>query len=182
MNTIEINEDYKILTEYDLVNFINENADFWKMVDYIDWYNLTNFGKNDNYHDYMDKAKLKLNKFIEIKYRKEKLNRLSGKYNIINKNNLLENYKNIYKILLKSTYDIFKDEFLSGKLNVSDDSYWDLRSSIIGYGKDFLLKALKDKNLVIDIALNRNFRENFGYIFFNERICNKKSKMVKKCS
>lgn len=152
--------------------FINENDDFWKMVDYINWYNLTDFGRNDNHHEYMSNTKIKLKKFIEIKVRKQKINKIKRciQNNNLNfdKNELIKEYHSIYQVLLRSTYDIFKDEFISGKLNVSDDGYWDLRSSLIGYGKDFLLKSLGNKQMVIDISVNRNFRENFGYIFQNE--------------
>tara|TARA_R110000772_G_scaffold2410_1_gene8353 strand:- start:61387 stop:61866 length:480 start_codon:yes stop_codon:yes gene_type:complete len=52
-------------------------------------------------------------------------------------------------------------------LNVGDDGFWDLRSSIIGYGKDFYLSVIMDDSnkIVTNMVNTNNYRENFSYIF-----------------
>lgn len=155
-----------------LIDFINDNDEFWKMVDYVNWYDLIDFGRNDNHKEYIMKATDRLHKFIEKRIRYEKINKIEN-YIIVNNyffdsDKLIDEYYRIYKILLRSTFEVFDDVFYSGELNVSDDGYWDLRSSIIGYGKKFLLKCINDKQLVINIGKNRNFKENFGYIFIQK--------------
>lgn len=150
-----------------LIDFINNNDEFWKMVDYINWNDLIDFGRNNNHHEYINKATDRLHKFIEKRTRKEKINKIENNY-YFDSCELKDEYYRIYTILLRSTFDIFKDVFISGELEVSDDGYWDLRSSIIGYGKNFLLKCINDKQLVINIGKNRNFKENFGYIFIQK--------------
>lgn len=149
-----------------LIKFINSNDEFWNLVEFINWNELTDFGRNQNHFQYIDSAKYRLKKYIQIKLRWYKINKIrNNNLDIINENEIIKYYEETYKIILKSTYNIFLKDFMSGKLNIGDDSYWDLRSSIIGYGKDFLLNCLENKRIVIDIAVNRNFRENFGYIF-----------------
>ena len=65
-----------------------------------------------------------------------------------------DEYYRIYQILLRSTFDIFKDVFFSGELEVSDDGYWDLRSTIIGYGKNFLYDPSKKTRKSLACVMN----------------------------
>ena len=73
-------------------------------------------------------------------------------------------FRKIYKKLDKYLKFRLKDV----RLNAEGDHYWDLRSTIIGDGKDSYIKAIKgDKNnaFVHRMDNDNDYYENFGYIF-----------------
>ena len=148
----------------ELLKIINNNDDFWKMVDYINWYNITNFGKTNgtSYHMYIARKKFKI--FMNKKIRIEKLNKVNSKI-FKSQDDIFIYYKLTYDKILKMTHDYFYDLWLTGKLNVSDDGYWDLLSSVIGLGKDFIINCIKDENVLIKMADDDYYSENFSYIF-----------------
>jgi len=47
----------------------------------------------------------------------------------------------------------------------SDDGYWDLLSSIIGFGKKFVIKCINNKMEFVEVAEKDNYIENFSYLF-----------------
>lgn len=151
------------ISKQDFIKIVHENEDFWKLVDFINWRALTIKGRDD-YSEYMEKAKQKLRDFIKIKIRKDKLKKINNPgYSAIN----IHEYDIFYFKLLTISNKFFYDCFLDKNkiISISDDGYWDLRSSVIGYGKDFLIKCINDKQIFIDLANQHDYYENFGYIF-----------------
>lgn len=75
-------------------------------------------------------------------------------------------FRNIYKELDKYLKDRTKDIYLSAE----GDDYWDLRSSIIGFGKNLYLNVIegsKNNYQIKELDSNNDYYENFGYIFSN---------------
>lgn len=52
-----------------------------------------------------------------------------------------------------------------GYYGVSDDGFWDLSAHIIGLGEDFYNRVLQNPEIAKELADNRDYEENFGYIF-----------------
>lgn len=124
-----------------------ENPKFWEIVDTIDWRKLIKGGwKHSDYHkdNYVEKAKQILHTFND---------------------NDIKNAEDVYKNLKDHLMDYFETIWLSNKWGPSDDGYWDLISSMIGFGKDHVLSALNDDDVFLDMSEFDKYAENFGYIF-----------------
>lgn len=147
-----------------ILEFANSNHDFWKMVNFIQWKELTQNGRVD-YHVYMPEAKKRYQKYLNILIRKEKLRKINSKKYIDNKEIASLQLETDYRLLLGYLDDYFIEYFQKNKIGIGDDGYWDLRSTIIGYGKDFLIKCINDESITADMAKNHTYYENFGYIF-----------------
>lgn len=147
-----------------ILEFADNNDDFWKMVNFIQWEELIKKGRTD-YHTYMPEAKKRLQKYLNILIRKEKLRKINSEKYSENKEILSLQLETDYRLLLGYLDDYFVDYFRKNKIGIGDDSYWDLRSTIIGYGKDFLIKCVNDESIAADMAKNHTYCENFGYIF-----------------
>ena len=95
--------------------------------------------------------------------RKAKINKLENReFRII----VIGDLNAYYQKILKKLDFYFQPVWLSDAVNgPSDDGYWDLRSSIIGFGKTFLINSLNDDQIFIDMVDNHNYAENFGYVF-----------------
>ena len=151
MKTEDINRE-KVKKE------ILENIDnpiFWKIVDKINWKLVM--------EEKTDVTKERLYNAINQFNRKSKLDQIENRdFHKIE----IEELKKYYLKLLKLLEYYFQPVWLSDAVNgPSDDGYWDLRSSIIGFGKEFLLESLNDDQLFIDMIQDNNYAENFGYIF-----------------
>ena len=132
-----------------------DNSIFWEIVNIIDWRMV--MGEKSEI------TKERLYDAIKQVERKEKLNKIDGRdYIKIEISYLKEYYDDILSLL--EVY--FKPVWLSDDCDgPSDDGYWDLRSSIIGFGQDFLIRSLGDDKLFLDMAKHHHYAENFGYIF-----------------
>ena len=147
-----------------IIEFANNNDDFWKMVNFINWEELTYKGRND-YNNYMPAAIERYQQYLNILIRKEKLRKInSEKYSESNEILSLQ-LETDYRLLLGYLDDYFLEYFQKNKIGIGDDGYWDLRSTIIGYGKEFVIKCVNDESIAADMAKNHIYYENFGYIF-----------------
>ena len=74
-----------------------------------------------------------------------------------------------FKSVYKGLYDILYDKFFDENLGVGDDGYWDLMSSVIGYGKDIFKKVFKGDidflKKMADHTSEYGYKENFSYMF-----------------
>ena len=139
-----------------ILELINDDT-FWYIVDKIDWKQCMN--------DDISNIRDKLLDIIKVYNRRKKIdiiNKYESRYSSIDINKLKYRYLDI----LSALYYYFKDVWLFST-DISDDSYWDLRFSIVGFGKDFLISALNDTQVFLDMVNNKNYAENFGYIFNN---------------
>lgn len=69
-----------------------------------------------------------------------------------------------------SLYDLYPKEGLIPSKTPGDDSWWDIRSTIVGFGKESYEKALKDQSYIVDIINKDKWSENFGYGVCKETI------------
>jgi hypothetical protein len=140
-------DKYKDMPTTDCVS--NE---FWKMVRTANWSAVIK-GYKDNpiidktHRDFLEQAKAR----IYLKYSYDEIIKFSLEYNKI----------------YSSLYEWFEDEWMDGVFNVHDDGYGDLISSVIGKGKTFAKKCIKNSNLVIDLSEDDNYAENFSYLLMN---------------
>jgi hypothetical protein len=130
------------------------SSEFWKMVRIANW-NKVIIGFNDNSISYEERRL----------FYKQCQGRIYSKYSYDEVINFRKDYDIIYKQLYKYFEDLWlrKDPNFKNGLPVSDDGYTDLISSIIGKGKLFVKNAIRNKKLVIDMANNDDYAENFGY-------------------
>lgn len=132
----------------EIIVVTHENQKFWDFVDDVNWRETTKEGKADYHTDkFVDKGKEVLNKYDK----KDQ-----------------DYFEDVYQMLLGLLEQYLKEIWLSdeNEYGPSDDGFWDLRSSIIGYGKEFLLELLKNpEEVFLDMAKNNKYSENFGYIF-----------------
>ena len=141
---IKLFEDFK--NKPDVNSVSNE---FWKMVEIADWDAVIKGFKehpiiDDEHKNFMKQAEFR----IYNKYKFEEIKKFFVDYNFI--------YDKIY--------DYFQEIFYNGEFNVSDDSYSDLISSVIGKGKTWVNKCIEKYKLVKKMAKNDDFVENFAYI------------------
>jgi hypothetical protein len=141
-------DKYKDIPTIDCVS-----DDFWKMVKTANWGAVIKGYKDnpiiDKYHrDFLEHAKAR----VYLKY----------SYNQIRK------FRPEYDIIYFKLYDWFQDDWLDGAFNVGEDGYGDLISSVIGKGKTFVKKCVKNSNLVIDLSEDDNYAENFCYILTDD--------------
>jgi len=113
------------------------SPEFWKMTKIVNWPKL--IGPH-----HISTAKMKLIKHYSL--------------------NRILKFKSEYDKLYDRLYNYFKDAWLND-MDVSDDGYSDLLSSIIGAGKTFVEKCLMDDDMVISFSKSHKVKENFGYIF-----------------
>ena len=131
--------------------------EFWDFVDRVKWSETPTkvLKSNIGYPSY------NYTKHHEEKYL---LNNISHTYTWDDMMEFEKIYNNLYKLLDKTLRDAWlSDPYIS----VSDDSYTDLLSSIIGYGEEFFKSILDDKTFkkVRKMANDIDYKENFGYIF-----------------
>ena len=147
-----------------ITNFENFNIpdlraasnEFWKMTTVVNWKKVI-----------VDYCKIKDEKFFnntkENNEKRNKVKELAKKRLVLNyeyseMKKLHKEYQKIYNQL----YNYFND--LDLDLGVSDDGYWDLLSSVIGSGKRFTKKCINDPKVLVDMAKNYKYVENFEYV------------------
>jgi len=147
----------KLFETVDITKSVSDN--FWKMVDIVDWsVVIEGYRKSPTYHvDY-------------VNWYEQAQSRLYIEYSFQQVRNFNWEYDEIYYIL----YGRF-DEL---DCNVSDDGYTDLISSVIGKGREWVKKCIKNPKLVQEMGAADGYMENFGYLFSVEekdywRILNK---------
>jgi len=122
----------------------NISEDFWKMTEIADWQDFINNMKKPGakYNDELEKVRGRIYKNFEL-------------YDI-----------NDFYLQCSDLYDFLKNKFknIIKELNISNDSYDDLISSIIGLGKNYVENALKDINFIKKMVSDDNYYENFRYI------------------
>jgi len=129
-------------------NLNNYNEDLWRLIKIANWQKVINKKSDKNLKD-VEVEKMKGRIFKNFEY--DDFLSLSDEY--IKLENDLKKY--------------FKTLWLSqdNTLNVSDDEYWDLISSVIGKGKKFIIDCINDKTNLIDMVKKENYAENFSYIW-----------------
>jgi hypothetical protein len=142
---ITIFENFEKTTKPNLNNY---SEDLFRLIQIADWQQVIN--KNNN-------RELK-----EIEIEKMK-GRIFKKFEYEDFINLSTEYLKLEKELKKYFTSLWLSQ--DNPLNVSDDGYWDLISSIIGKGKIFINDCINDKNILIDMAKKENYSENFSYIW-----------------
>ena len=127
-----------------ILDIINDkdNEKLWDLTTFVDW-----------------------PKFIKDRDEKINFDELRGK--VEEKFGDLTDFSRIYHLIYDKLKEYFEVVWLEddSKLHVSDDSYTDLISSIVGNGKDFIKRTLNDDDVVLNMVKNNEYRENFGYIF-----------------
>lgn len=136
----------KLFENIDITQIVSNK--FWKMVNIVDWTSvIEGYRKSPTYHaDY-------------VNWYEQAQGRLYSNYTFDEVREFGEEYKDIdYKL-----YDEFNS--ISDKCHVSDDGYTDLISSIVGKGKEWVKKCVKEPKLVIKMGKKNDYMENFGYLF-----------------
>lgn len=133
---------------YDVVEHISNN--FWKMTEVADW------------QDFIIQMKKPETIFSE------ELEKVQGRIFKNFDHSEIKIFQKEYDILYNYLFTIFYQthpvDENGKKIYIGDDSYTDLISSIIAFGKDFIEKAIKNKNIIKDMILKENYYENFLYI------------------
>jgi hypothetical protein len=150
-------EDYKKVK--DMIDYINNiDPEYWKMVDIADWKKViegylngskyVNSDSDINHRDFFEQAQGR----IYTKYDYDKI----------------LYFEDISHKLSMKLYDYFQSVWLDDKYDSfmpSDDGYTDLISSVVGLGKDFLIKCVKNADEFVEIARKEFYIENFFYLF-----------------
>lgn len=143
-----------------ITNFENFNIpdlkaasnEFWKMTTVVNWKKVIvdyckikdDFFNNKETNEKRNKVKELAKKRLVLKYEYSEVKRL---------------YKEYEKIYVQ-LYNYFSEL----DLGVSDDGYWDLLSSVIGSGKRFTKKCINEPKVLVDMAKNYEYVENFEYV------------------
>jgi hypothetical protein len=109
---------------------------FWEVVDLVDY-------KSDNDYDRIRDMFLNLNRFCGID-------------------------SDVFIALLESfesKMGSLENRWGDDIINVSDDSWDDLKADIISRGKDFYVRAMSDFDMVQKMANDEDFEESFSYSF-----------------
>jgi hypothetical protein len=124
------------------MNRYSATTDFWKFVDLVEW------GKCTETYD--------VHEFYDIK---NVMKRVAPHYNF-------EKFKQFQKEYQK-LYHFISDKFYEVDLEVSDDGFTDLMSSVIGFGKKHFMKIIMDESFkkLKKMRHEYNYCENFGYVF-----------------
>lgn len=115
--------------------------DYWKIIEFANW------GKRTDYK--------KIGKEMFSVFKPE----------------IIKETEEFYREKLSELKDILKNHAEKktgnrhGYYTVSDDGFWDLRAHIIGLGKEYYNQVLENPELAKELADNRGYVENFGYIF-----------------
>lgn len=133
------------------------SPDFWEMCRKSKWWLAIRNCKRDQSNN--------------EEYRKHK-DRAAGRVYINYSFEEVRKFNDEFDILYKRLYEYFKPYWLGEKklpgykngYGVSDDGYWDLLSSIIGKGKTWTMKCIRDPKLPAEMAENNDYLENFQYI------------------
>lgn len=137
---ITIFENYKKEPNIDSVS-----QEFWKMIRVANWTLFINKYKNRQgklYIDVLEEEKYKL----YSKYEFYKIKKFEKEYDII--------YGELYDYFLFSTKNV----------KISSDGYSDAISSLIGRGKMFIKKCIKDPKIFIKTIESDDYAENFVYL------------------
>lgn len=133
---------------YDVIEYISN--DFWKMTEIANWQDFITEMKNPDtiYSEELEKVQGRV--FKELEYSEIKI--------------FQKEYEILYDYLFTIFYQTHPLDENGKKIYIGDDAYTDLISSIIAFGKDFIKKAIKNKNIIKDMILKENYYENFIYI------------------
>lgn len=137
--------------DFNIPDVNSVSKDFWKMVTVANWKLVIKIKKN--YLLPNDERDMAMKK---AKYR------VYSKYSFEDVNTFYDEYYVIYDQLYDWFNPIVQDDWI--KFPISDDSYSDLLSSIIGKGKKFVKECIFDTKLFIEMAKNRDYAESFLYI------------------
>lgn len=130
--------------------------EFWKMVRIANWNTVIKGYKENPIIDQTHKDFLQLARF-----------RIYSKFSL----NEIRKFREEYDVIYFQLYDWFFSTFSEGNFNLSDDGYTDFISSIIGKGKTFIKKCIKNNNLVLEMAKSEDYAESFLYLLVcNERL------------
>ena len=125
---------------------LNIDSDFWDMVEFINWDELIKYYNKypitDEHADFFKKLQYKL--YSKYKYKD------------------IQNFFNTYNDIYYELYDYFLP--IINKLNISNDDYTDVISSIIGKGKKFTQHCISDDNIVFDMVKTNDYVDNFSYL------------------
>lgn len=122
----------------------------WQIIDECDWKNLSKINKDDSIYDDFEEAENKLKEKLKEKYTIKQLRMV---------NELIREKRFKLQDILES----FTDD--NSYFDVTDDSFYDLTTHIVGLGKKEYDKVCKDPELARKRSLNNDYRENFEYIF-----------------
>jgi len=129
-------------------NVNSVSPEFWEMIEYADWNSFIKIYNDENrtkmYKDILDEERYKL----YIKYSFDEI----------------KNFYKEYVRLYHQFWIYFKSLWIEKQL-MSEDSYSDLISSIIGRGKIFAKNIILNTEVFLQMARNEDYAENFGYLF-----------------
>lgn len=138
--------------KFDKIPDVNSvSNDFWKMVTVTNWKSVIKIKKNYLLPNVERNLVMRKSKYrVYSKYSFEEVNK----------------FYDVYYVIYDQLYDWFKPIVQNDniKFPISDDSYSDLLSSIIGKGKKFVKECVLDTNLFVEMARKRDYVENFVYI------------------
>lgn len=133
------------------------SPEFWKMVNTAKWW-LVIKASRDFYH-----------KFDHEGVGKEAEKKCQGRiYTNYEYNQVKDFYKELN--ILDGRLRLYFEQYWLGNekgfegYNVGDDGYWDLVTSIIGKGKTWTIKCIKDPKLPAEMVKTNNYTENFSYL------------------
>jgi len=136
------------------------SPDFWKMVNTAKWWLVINAGRE--FYNKVDTQGIK----------KEAEKRCKARIYTNYEYERVKHFHDEMHILYKRLHEYFKPYWLGEKklpgyrdgYSVSDDGYWDLLSSVIGKGKLWVIKCIKDPSLPAEMVKTHNYAENFSYL------------------
>lgn len=146
-NIIYLGNNFDKEREKEILSFVNDKSNdrFWEFVEKVNWYKQENF--------MIDYGKSYLIENIAPYFSHDE-------------------FKQFHKVY-KKLEQFLRERLENVKLIAQGDHLWDLRSSIVGSGKDTYIKVIKgdDNNKLVNrIDQYDDYYENFGYIFTNHYI------------
>jgi hypothetical protein len=135
------------------VNSVSQ--EFWDMTKLVNWKKVVSAHNKAKLEGEWDNIRV-----TDAKKAAEK--RLYTKYEYSQIYAFFKEWKYLYPLL--SEY--FKPVWLNKNYNFmpSDDGYWDLISSIVGFGKEFTKECIDDPNNFVKMAKDDFYVENFSYL------------------
>ena len=153
MKYLKLFEAYKNSKVDELLDGIS--PEFWKMVRIANWDEaITNCKDMSLYGKKCQKYKDMPAGRIYITYTFEQVYEFNKEFDIL--------YKRLWKYFFPYSDGQVKG-FRDG-YNVGDDSYWDLLSSVIGKGENWVIKCIKDPKLPAKMVKEDDYLENFQYM------------------
>jgi hypothetical protein len=144
-------------SDFQMPDVNSVSREFWKMTTVVNWKKVIVDYKNaDKFSSSNREVNENRKKIKELAQK-----RLCLKYEY----EQIKNFEKELQYMYKQLYLYFKKSWLDGKIDVSDDGYWDLLTSVIGSGKKFTKECLWNPKILSDMAKKNNYVENFSYLF-----------------